>query len=135
VHELAPKSVWEKRYDHINRFEKMLVDEGTTILKFFLHISPEEQKKRLQARLDDKTKNWKFNVDDLKERKYWEDYMKAYEDVLSKTSTPWAPWYVIPANRKWYRNLVLSEILVTALQKLHPEYPTAQFDPKSVVVE
>ena len=135
VHELVEKTVWTKRFEHINQFEKMLADEGTTILKFFLHIKPEEQKERLQARLDDQSKNWKFSPDDLKERKYWDDYMAAYEDVLNKTSTPWAPWYVIPSDRKWYRNLMLSEILVGALEGLHLQYPKVAFDPKSVVVE
>lgn len=135
VHELVEKHVWEKRFDHINDFERMLTDEGTTILKFFLHIGLDEQKKRLQARLDDPAKNWKFNIGDLSERKRWDDYMEAYEEALGKTSTSWAPWRVIPANRKWYRNLMICETLVRTLEKLHPQYPKADFDPKEIHVE
>src|SRR5205085_1576064 len=97
VHNLVAREVWEKRYAQINAFEKMLTDEGTTIVKFFLYISKDEQKKRLQERLDDPTKHWKFNPNDLKERALWDDYQNAYEDVLNQTSTDYAPWYVIPA--------------------------------------
>jgi polyphosphate kinase 2 (PPK2 family) len=100
-----------------------LVDEGTTILKFFLNISKDEQKERLQARLDDKSKNWKFNPVDLKERKRWKGYMNAYEHILSQTSTDYAPWYVIPANKKWYRDLAVASITVQALQGLNMQYP------------
>lgn len=135
VHELVPKSVWSKRYRQINEFERMLNDEGTTILKFFLHISVDEQKNRLQARLDDTQKQWKFNVGDLKERKLWPDYVQAYEDVLQKTSTGFAPWYIIPSNRKWYRNLIIGEILVDTLKKLKMKYPPFDGDPKAIVIE
>lgn len=104
----------------------MLADEGTLILKFFLHISKDEQKERLQARLDEPHKNWKFSLGDLAERKLWDDYVEAYETALSKTSTEWAPWYIIPANRKWYRNLVISQIVVESLENLDMQYPEAQ---------
>lgn len=123
VHTLVPTEQWQRRYEQINNFEHMLAEEGTTILKFFLHISKDEQKERLQARLDDKTKHWKFNMDDVKERKLWPDYMKAYEEVLSKTSTEWAPWYVVPSNRKWYRNIVVATVIVNTLEGLNMKYP------------
>jgi PPK2 family polyphosphate:nucleotide phosphotransferase len=123
VHELVPKEVWSRRFDQMNEFERMLVEEGTTILKFFLHITPDEQKERLQARLEDPSKIWKFNSLDLKERKLWDSYVKAYEDVLSKTSTEWAPWYIVPSNRKWYRNLVIATVLIETLKKLKMEFP------------
>ncbi len=123
VHDLLPEEVWKKRYDHINNFEEMLTDEGTVILKFYLHISHKEQKERLLARLDTPEKQWKFNPEDLKERDYWKDYEKAYEAVLSKTSTKFAPWYIVPANHKWFRDLIIAQVLVDALKKLHPEPP------------
>jgi PPK2 family polyphosphate:nucleotide phosphotransferase len=123
VENLVPENVWKERYDHINNFERLLVDEGTLVLKFFLHISEEEQKERFQQRLDDPTKNWKFNVDDLEKRKKWSDYIKAYEEALTLCNTPWAPWHIVPADRKWYRNLVVSEVLVDAMEKLDMKYP------------
>lgn len=135
VHGLVPEEVWSKRYDQINEFERLLAQEGTTILKFFLHISKDEQKERLQARLDDPQKHWKFNVGDLKERALWKDYQNAYEDVLSKTSTAWAPWLIVPANRKWYRDLVISQVLVDTLKDLKMEYPIPKEDLSSVVIE
>ena len=101
VHNLVPEEVWQQRYEQINQFEKMLADTGTTILKFFLHISKEEQKERFEARLRDPRKNWKFSHKDVDERAYWDDYMRAFEDALSRCSAPWAPWYIIPANHKW----------------------------------
>ena len=126
VHNLVPETVWRRRYEQINAFEKLLADEGTTILKFYLHIDQDEQKERLQARLDDPEKRWKFAKGDLTERKLWPDYMRAYEEMLSKTSTAWAPWYIIPANRKWYRNLVISQIIVDTLAGLQMSYPAAE---------
>jgi PPK2 family polyphosphate:nucleotide phosphotransferase len=135
VHELVPPDVWGKRYDQINNFERMLAEEGTTILKFFLHISKEEQKERLQARLDEPTKQWKFSFGDLKERQRWPEYIQAYEDVLSKTSTQWAPWYIIPANRKWYRNLVIASILINTLEGFGMSYPQPEDDLGGVVVK
>lgn len=126
VHNLVPETVWRRRYEQINAFEKLLADEGTTILKFYLHIDQDEQKERLQARLDDPEKRWKFAKGDLDERKLWPAYMHAYEEMLSKTSTAWAPWYIIPANRKWYRNLVISQIIVDTLAGLQMSYPPAE---------
>ena len=123
VHNLVPPDVWGKRYDHIRAWETMLADEGTTVLKFFLHISKDEQKARLQSRLDDEGKHWKFNSGDLKERALWDDYQAAYQDALAKTSTDQAPWYVVPADKKWYRDLVISTILVNTLQGFKMAYP------------
>ncbi|WKZ38200.1 MAG: polyphosphate kinase 2 family protein [Anaerolineales bacterium] len=135
VRNLVPKEVWSKRYDQINDFERMLAENGTTILKFFLHISKDEQKERLQARLDDPTKHWKFSLGDLEERKLWDDYQQAYEDAINKNSTDYAPWYVVPANRKWYRDLVISTILVETLKGLKMDYPKPKDNLQGVVVE
>jgi PPK2 family polyphosphate:nucleotide phosphotransferase len=135
VHQLVPETVWRKRYQQINEFERMLADEGTTILKFFLHIDLDEQKERLEARLHDPTKQWKFNPGDLGERKLWLEYTKAYEDVLTKTSTEWAPWYIVPSNRKWYRNLVIATLLVEALKDFKMAYPQPKEDLSGVVIE
>lgn len=135
VHSLVPKEVWQRRYDHINAFERMLADEGTTILKFFLYISKEEQRERLQARLDEPDKRWKFSLGDLDERALWNDYIEAYEDVLTKTSTEWAPWYLVPADRKWYRNLVIASTMVSTLQNLQMAYPAWEGgDPSEIVI-
>ncbi|MEM7134076.1 MAG: polyphosphate kinase 2 family protein [Chloroflexota bacterium] len=135
VHNIVPKSVWSKRYDHINAFEKMLADEGTTILKFYLHIDKDEQKERLQARLDEPHKNWKFSKADLAERKHWDAYQDAFEAALEKTSTEWAPWYVIPANRKWFRNLLISQIIVKTLTDLNMAYPSAEEGLEGIVID
>ena len=135
VHNLVPKEVWSKRYEHINSFEHLLAEEGTTILKFFLHIDLDEQKERLQARLDEPNKRWKFNPEDLKERKLWPKYVKAYEDAISKTSTSWAPWYIVPANRKWYRNLVVGTVIIEALEDLNMRHPEPKFDPGDIEIE
>jgi polyphosphate kinase 2 (PPK2 family) len=132
---LVPEEVWERRYQHINNFERMLADEGTTIVKFFLHISKEEQAERLQARLDRPEKHWKFSPGDLVERKLWDVYQDAYEAMLSRTSTSWAPWYVIPSNSKWYRNLVIARVLVDTLEGLKMQFPEADFDPSKVRIE
>ena len=128
VHELMPPDEWKQRYEQINNFEKILYEEGTTILKFFLHISPDEQKQRLQDRLKDDTKQWKFNPGDLKERQLWKKYMHAYEDVLSQTSTDYAPWFVVPADRKWYRDWVVAKTIIDTLKSLDMKYPKAAFD-------
>ncbi|MFQ5592577.1 MAG: polyphosphate kinase 2 family protein [Anaerolineae bacterium] len=135
VRKLAPKEVWSRRHDHINAFERLLAEEGTTILKFFLHIDLDEQKERLQARLDEPHKRWKFNPADLDDRKLWPQYIEAYEDAISKTSTDWAPWYIVPANRKWYRNLVVGSIIVETLKGLNMRYPQPAFDPATVEIE
>jgi PPK2 family polyphosphate:nucleotide phosphotransferase len=135
VHNLVPEAVWSRRYDHINAFERMLADEGVTIRKFYLHISKEEQRKRLQTRLNQPAKRWKFNQADLNERKLWDDYRAAYEAMLSKTSTEWALWYVVPANRKWYRNWVVSSILVETLNGLSMHYPQPPAGLEEIVIE
>ncbi len=122
VHDLAPKEVWSKRYDQINAFEKVLTDTNTIVLKFFLHISKEEQEERLLARERDPIKAWKLSVGDWEERTYWDRYQEAYEDVLRKCSTEYAPWHVIPADQKWFRNLAISEIVVTELRKYRGEW-------------
>jgi PPK2 family polyphosphate:nucleotide phosphotransferase len=124
VQSLVPEKRWRKRYRHIRDFEAMLVDEGTTIIKVFLHISKDEQKARLQARLDEPTKHWKFNAGDLVEREKWDEYQSAYEDALAETSAPHAPWYVIPSDRKWFRNLVIAHIMVDLLESLGMAYPS-----------
>jgi PPK2 family polyphosphate:nucleotide phosphotransferase len=125
VHNLVPEEVWQRRFAHINEFERMMADEGLTILKFYLHIDLEEQHKRLLERIDDPTKQWKFNPGDLEERKLWPEYMKAFEDVLQRTSTACAPWYLVPANRNWYRNLVIASVVVETLKGLKLQYPPA----------
>lgn len=135
VRKLVPEETWERRYQHINDFERMLADEGTTIVKFFLHISKAEQAKRFQDRLDDPAKQWKFNPGDLAERKLWDEYQRAYEAMLSRTSTPWAPWYVVPSNSKWYRNLVVARVLVETLEGLEMRYPRPDFDPATIRIE
>ena len=135
VHDLVPKSVWRRRFKHIRDFERILADEGTTILKFFLHIDLDEQKERFQARLDTPHKQWKFRLGNLEERKLWDNYKTAYEDAISKTSTEWAPWYIVPANRKWYRNLVISRIIVETLESLNMSYPKPEEDLDGVVIE
>lgn len=135
VKELVPPDVWKARYDQINDFERLLTETGTTILKFYLHIDADEQKERLQARLEDPTKRWKFRKGDLVERKLWNAYTEAYEDALSRTSTADAPWYVVPANKKWYRNLVVATVLVDALEKLDMRYPEPEEDLDGITVE
>ena len=128
VHNLVPKAVWSKRYDQINDFERMLTASGVRIVKFLLYISKEEQAKRFRLRLEDKAKNWKFSPDDIKEREYWDQYIEAYEEMLRKCSTEKAPWYVIPANRKWFRNLAVSGILVDVLEDMDLKYPKPAAD-------
>lgn len=135
VHDLVPEQQWTKRYEHIRNFEQLLVDEGTTILKFFLHISKDEQKERLQARLDNPDKHWKFALGDLDERKKWEDYIEAYEAVLSETSTTDSPWFIVPADRKWYRDLVISSAIIESLERMGVDWPDAEADLAGVVVE
>jgi PPK2 family polyphosphate:nucleotide phosphotransferase len=135
VHNIVSKDVWSRRYAQINNFEKLLAEEGTTILKFYLDISKDEQKVRLQERIDDPTKNWKFNPGDLKERALWDEYTSAYEDAFNQTSTDWAPWYVIPANRNWYRNLCVASILVKTLEDLKMSYPPPKVDLSNIVIE
>ena len=135
VRQIVPEKVWRPRYQQINDFERLLSETGTTILKFFLHISKEEQKERLQARLDNPEKRWKFRLGDLEDRALWDEYTAAYEEALARTSTDHAPWYVVPADRKWYRNLVIGTILVEALEGLDIRQPEAEEDLSGVVVE
>lgn len=128
VHDLVPKSVWSKRYELINEFERNLALAGTMILKFYLHITEKEQLERFKARLDDPTRQWKISEADYKERPFFKEYMKAYEDVLNKTSTPLAPWFVIPAKHKWFRNLAVSKIVVESLESLGMKFPRPSVD-------
>jgi PPK2 family polyphosphate:nucleotide phosphotransferase len=134
VNGLVPAERWTKRYRHIREFERMLADEGTVIVKLFLHISKDEQRERLLARLEDPDKNWKFNPGDLEDRKRWDDYQEAFAAAISETSTDYAPWYVVPANRKWYRNLVVSSILIHTLERLDPQYPRSEHDLTGIVI-
>ena len=123
VHLLVPESVWRPRYEQINQFERMLFENGVTILKFYLHVSREEQRRRLLARLEDPTKYWKFSSGDLGERDRWDAYTEAYEEVLARTSTATAPWYVVPADEKWLRDLLVAEVVAETLERLDPKYP------------
>lgn len=132
VHDLVPKAVWSRRYDRINELEKELVDNDTHILKFFLHISKEEQLKRFEQRLDDPMKQWKISESDYKEREFWRDYMGAYEEVLSRCSTAEAPWFVIPSDHKWFRNLAIARIVVEHLQALDMKVPEPSVDLKQI---
>ncbi len=134
VHNLVPESEWSSRYDRINDFEKLLTEGGVTIVKCFLHISHEEQRERLQARLDNPDKRWKFSTGDLDERKLWKDYQEAYEDALNKCNTKHAPWHIIPSDRKWYRNMVVSELLKDALQDMDPQFPPSEPGLDGIVV-
>jgi PPK2 family polyphosphate:nucleotide phosphotransferase len=129
VHKLAPEKVIEQRYDQINAFEKMLAENGTTILKFMLHISKDEQKERLQERLDDPAKHWKFNPGDLEDREHWDEYQDAYEIMLNRCSTKWAPWHIIPADRKWVRNAAIATIVKATLEEMDPQYPEVSWKP------
>jgi PPK2 family polyphosphate:nucleotide phosphotransferase len=128
VHELVPHSVWSKRYDLINDFEKMLAASGTRILKFYLHISPQEQLSRFAQRLDDPSRNWKISDSDYSERELWPQYVDAYEDAMALTSTKRAPWYVIPANHKWFRDLAVSQIIADAMDEMGLKLPPAHVD-------
>jgi PPK2 family polyphosphate:nucleotide phosphotransferase len=135
VLDLIPKDQWELRYDHINDFERTLYENGTRIIKIMLHISKDEQKERLQARLDDETRAWKFSLGDLDTRKLWPEYTKAYEAVLERCSTDHAPWYVVPADKKWYRNWVISSIVRQEFEKMDPEPPPMPEELRGVKVE
>lgn len=135
VHNLVPEKEWRARYERINEFEELLTDGYLTIVKCYLHISKDEQRERLQARLDKPHKLWKFNRGDLEERKLWDDYQRAYEDALTKCNTSYAPWHIIPSDRKWYRNLVVSQILRDTLEKLDPQFPPPEPGLEGIVVE
>jgi len=135
VKKIFPDKVWQRRVRHIIEFERMLAEEGTTIIKIYLHISKEEQKERLQSRLDHPHKHWKFNPADLEDRARWDQFMQAYEDLLSETSTQHAPWFVVPANRKWYRNLCVARIVLDTMKRLNLEFPPIDWDPASMRIE
>jgi PPK2 family polyphosphate:nucleotide phosphotransferase len=135
VHKLVPKEIWKERYDQINRFEELKTELGISILKFFLHISKDEQKKRLNARLEDPQKKWKFSRADMKERELWDEYQEAYGDVLNKCSTESAPWYIIPADHKWYRNWMVARTIVEKLKSMNPKYPPPQTDLSQIHIE
>jgi len=130
VHNLVAKEVWSKRYDEINEFEEILTRNNVTILKFFLHISKDEQKKRFMERIDNPDKRWKVSVADFQERKYWGEYTKAYEEVLTRCSTEDAPWFIIPSNKKWFRNLAVSHVIAETLEKMHMKFPAPTVDVK-----
>ena len=132
---IFPEEVWSRRYRHIVEFERMLAEERTTIVKIFLHISKEEQKRRLEVRLANPEKHWKMHPEDLKDRAQWSEFMTAYDEVIARTSTPYAPWYVVPANRKWYRDLCVARIMVDTLKQLKMTYPPITWDPGEVTVE
>jgi PPK2 family polyphosphate:nucleotide phosphotransferase len=135
VRNFVEKKVWEARYADINAFEQLLANNGLTMLKFYLHISKDEQKARLQARLDDPEKIWKFNPGDLPERARWDDYQMAYEDAINRCTTAHAPWYIVPANQKWARNIAVMEAVVASLEKMAPKFPKPAFDRKTIVIE
>lgn len=135
VDQLVPESVWQQRYEQINQFEKLLTDTGTKILKFYLHISKEEQKERFQDRLDEPEKHWKFSLGDLEKRKQWDDYRAAFNDALTKCSTEHAPWYIIPADQKWYRNWAISKIIFETLEEMNPQFPPEEPGLDQVVIE
>jgi PPK2 family polyphosphate:nucleotide phosphotransferase len=135
VHSLVPKEVWQKRYQQINDFEQMLTENGVIILKFFLHISRDEQRKRFEARIQDSSRNWKLSLPDFEERQHWDDYTEVYEDALRKCSTSHAPWYVIPANKKWFRNQVVAELIVQALDGMKLKYPAPTVDISKVKLD
>jgi PPK2 family polyphosphate:nucleotide phosphotransferase len=134
VDNLVPVSVWRERYDHINNFEKLLYDSGTRILKFYLHIDRDEQKERFQDRLDEPDKHWKFDIKDLAKREQWDAYMQAYEEVLTRCNTEYAPWHIVPANRKWYRNYVVMTAIVNAMRDMDLHFPEAQAGLDNIVI-
>lgn len=134
VNNLVPADIWQKRYDHINNFERLLADNGTRIIKFYLHISREEQKERLLARLNEPEKHWKFSKGDLPVREQWDDYMDAYQELLTRCNTSYARWHIIPANRKWYRNLVVSRVIVETLESMNPNFPPPEEGLDQVVI-
>ncbi len=135
VKKIFPDQVWQRRQQHVLDFERMLVEEGTTIVKIFLHISKDEQKRRLEDRLENPEKHWKFNPDDLADRARWDDFMIAYEEVIAKTSTSLAPWYIVPADRKWYRNLCVARIMLDTLKGLDMKLPKVDWDPQGIRIE
>ncbi|MCA9840145.1 MAG: polyphosphate kinase 2 family protein [Trueperaceae bacterium] len=134
VKNFVAKKVWSERYEQINEFEELLTKSGTKIVKFYLHIDKNEQKERFEERLNNPEKNWKFNPGDMEDRKLWSDYEDAFEDVFSKCSSKDAPWYIIPANKKWYRNVIIAQVLIETLESMKLEYPSISYDPSSVEI-
>lgn len=134
VNELVPEPVWKARYDQINAFESLLHASGTRIVKFYLHISKDEQKQRFEARLQDPTKQWKFSTGDLPVRERWDDYMQAYEAALSRCSTADAPWYIVPANKKWFRDLLITQLIVETLEAMNPQFPDPEPGLDAIVI-
>src|ERR1700726_2022693 len=135
VHRMVAKKVWKARYDQINRFEEILSKNGTAVVKFMLHISKDEQRKRLEARIENPNKRWKFSPTDLTERALWDDYQEAYQDVINCCATDYAPWYVVPANHKWARDLAIVEVVLRVLKKMKPRYPRIRFDPATATID
>lgn len=135
VHDLVPESVWRPRFEHINEFEQLLAESGTTILKFYLHISKDEQKKRFEERLATPEKNWKFSVEDVEKRRFWDDYMLAFEEALNLCTTAQAPWYVIPADKEWYRDLAVMRVVVHTLREMNPQFPPCKDNLEGVHIE
>jgi PPK2 family polyphosphate:nucleotide phosphotransferase len=134
VKQLVPEEVWRKRYHVINQFEQMLALNNITVIKFFLHISKDEQKRRLESRLQDPDKRWKFSINDVNERQLWDDYQQAYEDAINNCSTAYAPWYVVPANKKWYRNLVIAGAIADTLEAMNPQYPAVEQELENIKI-
>lgn len=134
VNKLVPPEIWKERYDHINNFERLLADSGTRILKFFLHISKEEQKERFEERLARPDKHWKFSTGDLPVREQWDEYMDAYEAVLTRCNTDYAPWHIVPSNKKWYRNFIISKTIVETLESMNLSYPDPELGLDKVVI-
>lgn len=134
VEKLIPEDVWKERYEHLNNFEALLHSTGTKVVKIYLHISKDEQKDRFQDRLDDPSKHWKFDEGDLEKRKKWDDYSDAFEDAINKCGTDDSPWYVIPANKKWFRNVLISKILVETIEAMNLSYPEAEIDPTKIKI-
>jgi PPK2 family polyphosphate:nucleotide phosphotransferase len=135
VDELQPEEVWRRRYRHIREFERLLTDEGTTVVKVWLHIGRDEQRERLQRRIDDPGRNWKFEPHDLVTRRKWDEHLAAYEEAIAETSTEWAPWYVVPAERRWARDVAIASLLVETLQAMDPQLPSADPEILGTVVE
>ena len=135
VNGLAPETVWRRRPSQVQEWERMLTDEGTTIVKVFLNVSKEEQRKRFQERIDDPEKRWKFRLEDLDVRKRFDDYLAAYDEAITETSTEWAPWYVVPADRNWVKALAVAQLLVAALERMDPQLPAPQPGVENVVIE
>ena len=135
VHDIVSRDVWMARYDQINAFEKNLSDNGIVILKFFLHIGKDEQKRRFEDRLNDPARHWKISPADFAERPHWDTYTEAFEDALGRCSTPWAPWYIVPADNKWFRDLAVASVIVEKLQSMKMEFPAPSFDVSQITVE